>query len=136
KQKTFLGSGGKVLRGIVKAILGGSQASKSVSESSVIPTATASKNPKSTIETINDAIVTSTRESQWDSAKHGKIHTAPPAVQAAKDLRVGESDAKLKGKKFVYDAKEEGGANPVDSHVDDVLQEAGGASGLKLKAKL
>ncbi|KAJ3062082.1 hypothetical protein HDU98_002006 [Podochytrium sp. JEL0797] len=136
KEKTFLGAGGKVLRGIVQAIMGGSHASKSISESSVIPTSSTSTKHKSTMETINDAILTSTRESQWNSAKDGKIHTAPTTVQATTDRRVGSLDDKLKGKKFVYDAKEEGGAaNSVDSHVDNVLME-GGASGFKLKAKL
>ncbi|KAJ3060483.1 hypothetical protein HDU99_005896 [Rhizoclosmatium hyalinum] len=130
--KTFLGAGTKILGGLVKAITGAPIAKGQIYETAAGQTSTSTAS-KSSLESISDAIVDSTRESQWSSASSGKPkHTPKESKSAKKGKRVGELDARLAGKSLdeIYKKDGAGGVNPVDVAVDDVLREG------KLRAKL
>ncbi|KAJ3236357.1 hypothetical protein HDU81_010848 [Chytriomyces hyalinus] len=153
KSKTFLGAGGKILAGIAKAITGGPKASKSIMNEATMsatersamkvsaPSITSGKSNVGTIESISEAIVLNTRETQWNNAESGKAAVKSVAESSASNggkRHVGAMDAHLAGKPWVKDVYEEkvqsgyDALNPVDVAVDDVIRE-----GLqKLKAKL
>ncbi|KAJ3263394.1 hypothetical protein HDU77_010762 [Chytriomyces hyalinus] len=153
KSKTFLGAGGKILAGIAKAITGGPKASKSIMKEATMgatertamkvsgPSITSGKSNGGTIESISEAIVLNTRETQWNNAESGKTAVKSVAASSASNAgkrHVGAMDAQLAGKPWVKDVYEENvqtgydALNPVDVAVDDVIRE-----GLqKLKAKL
>ncbi|KAJ3131054.1 hypothetical protein HK100_006905 [Physocladia obscura] len=141
--KTFLGAGGKILSGIVKAITNGPAVKSSIyNEAATLSNGSAVTAKPSMLDSISQAIVQTTRETMWNSAENGitskpKSNITVGAATGKSELKVSSLDAKLAGKPWVshvYDSKDsfDGSVNPVDAAVDDVLAE--GIS--KLKAKL
>ncbi|KAJ3211433.1 hypothetical protein HDU82_005888 [Entophlyctis luteolus] len=124
---SFLGSGGRILASIFKAVTHGSSITKSIADEHNLPS---SVSASSSVDSISHAIVENTREAQWASALDGKKPHRPKKVldSSSEKGRVNRLDQKLADKPWVshvYNAKDpfEGSVNPVDAAVDDVMAE-------------